>query len=160
MNAITNPGAARLTIGRLSQASGVNIETIRYYERIKLLAAPSRTPGGHRSYGAADLRRLRFIRRARELGFTIDDVRTLLGLAGQRGASCGEVRDVAAAHLAAVKAKIDDLTRLEGILADTVARCDRQRHATPAPECPVLEVLQSWVRASPNVASQWSRSRR
>jgi len=143
MSAITNSGTGRLTIGRLSQASGVKVETIRYYERIELLSAPPRTRGGHRSYGVTDLCRLRFIRRARELGFAVDDIRTLLALAEEGGASCGEVRDIAAAHLVEVQAKIDDLTRLEGILADTVARCDAQRHAKPAPECPVLEVLQT-----------------
>ncbi len=143
MDAITNPGAGRLTIGRLSQASGVNIETIRYYERIKLLTAPPRTRGGHRSYGVADLHRLRFIRRARELGFAIDDVRALLALANQGGASCGDVRSIAAAHLADVRAKLADLARLEEILADTVAECDAQCEATFAPICPVLEVLQA-----------------
>ena len=116
MNTITNPGASRLTIGQLSATSGVNIETIRYYERIRLLNAPPRTRGGHRSYNGADVRRLRFVRRARELGFGIDDIRAFLALAGQGGGSCGEVRDIAAQHLADIRAKLEDLRKLERIL--------------------------------------------
>lgn len=143
MKTITNPGASRLTIGQLSATSGVNVETIRYYERIGLLDAPPRTRGGHRSYSDTDVSRLRFVRRARELGFGIDDIRTLLAMAEQGGASCGEVRDIAAAHLADIRAKLEDLRKLEGILAGTVAECDSRCEATSAPACPVLEVLQS-----------------
>ena len=143
MNTITNSGAGRLTIGQLSTTSGVNIETIRYYERIQLLDAPPRTRGGHRSYNGADVRRLRFVRRARELGFGIDDIRALLALAGQGGGSCGEVRDIAAAHLADIRAMLEDLRKLERILAGTVAECDSHCETTSAPVCPVIEVLQS-----------------
>jgi MerR family transcriptional regulator, mercuric resistance operon regulatory protein len=143
MNTITNPGASRLTIGQLSATSGVNIETIRYYERIRLLNAPPRTRGGHRSYNGADVRRLRFVRRARELGFGIDDIRAFLALAGQGGGSCGEVRDIAAQHLADIRAKLEDLRKLERILTSTVAECDSHCETTSAPVCPVIEVLQS-----------------
>jgi MerR family transcriptional regulator, mercuric resistance operon regulatory protein len=143
MNSITNPGANRLTIGQLSATSGVNIETIRYYERIRLLEPPPRTPGGHRSYNGADVSRLRFVRRARELGFGIDDIRALLALARHGSASCSEVRDIAAAHLIEIRAKLEDLRKLEGILAGTVAECDCLCETTSAPVCPVIEVLQS-----------------
>lgn len=108
-----------------------------------MLDAPPRTAGGHRSYGSADVRRLRFVRRARELGFSIDDIRTLLALAEQGGASCNDVRDIAVAHLADVRAKLADLAKLEEVLAGTVAECDAQSGVTPAPVCPVLEVLQA-----------------
>ena len=93
------PGTpSRLTIGTLSHRTGCNIETIRYYERVGLLPAPVRSPGGYRLYGSQHLKRLTFIRRARSLGFSIDEVRTLLKLADERKRPCGEVRVVAAAH--------------------------------------------------------------
>lgn len=126
-----------LTIGRLAAATGVNLETIRYYERIGLMPVPSRTPGGHRAYEDAHIRRLAFIRRARELGFGIDDIRALLALAEPAGGSCAEVREIAQAHLDNVRAKLADLGRLECVLAETVARCS----GDPAPSCPVLEAL-------------------
>lgn len=126
-----------LTIGSLARATGVNLETIRYYERIGLMPAPARTSSGHRSYGEEHAQRLAFIRRGRELGFTIDDIRALLALAVPGVVSCAEVRELAAAHLQAVRAKLADLARLEAILADTVVRCS----GTPAPACPVLDML-------------------
>ena len=125
-----------LTIGALSERSGVNIETIRYYERADLLPAPPRTQGGHRIYGGDSLRRLVFIRRGRELGFTLDEIRNLLGLM-RGGHPCGEVQAVALAHLTHVRAKIADLRRMERTLAATVARCEGGN----APECPILDAL-------------------
>ena len=134
------PSKRGLTIGRLAGLSGVNLETIRYYDRIGLMPAPGRTEGGHRLYEAPHQRRLAFIRRSRELGFGIDDIRGLLDLAEPGRASCDDVRDIAAAHLQTVQAKLADLARLEHILAQTVARCDS--HAS-APLCPVLEMLDA-----------------
>lgn len=132
--------AARgLTIGKLAAFSGVNLETIRYYERIGLMPAPDRTDGGHRVYEDVHRRRLSFVRRARELGFTIEEIRALLDLAQPQRRSCEEVRKIAAAHLEDVRAKIADLTRLERMLAETVGRCTG-RGAAPA--CPVLDVLE------------------
>ena len=125
-----------LTIGALSERSGVNIETIRYYERAALLPAPPRTQGGHRVYNSDSLRRLVFIRRSRELGFTLDEIRNLLALMSG-GHSCGEVRVVALAHLARIRAKIGDLRRMERTLAATAARCE----GGDAPECPILDAL-------------------
>src|SRR6266849_1837151 len=129
---------AALSIGELSRRTGVNIETIRYYERIKMLPAPPRTASGRRVYGPAERRTLAFIRRARELGFTLDEIRALLALSA-RGArdSCAEVRELAAAHLGEIRAKIIDLKAMEHILADAVRRCD----AGEAPGCPVLDAL-------------------
>src|SRR3989442_13258589 len=115
--------AARLAIGTLSKHTGTNVETIRYYERVRLLPAPARTPGGYRLYSNAHLKRLSFIRRARALGFSIEEVRKLLTLADERKRPCAEVRGVAAAHLEDVHAKIADLKAMERLLRDTVARC-------------------------------------
>jgi len=113
----------RIAIGSLSQRTGTNVETIRYYERVGLLAAPARSLGGYRLYGTGQLKRLIFIRRARALGFSIDEVRTLLRLADERKRPCSEVRVVAEAHLKDVHAKIADLRRMERVLKTTVARC-------------------------------------
>lgn len=127
----------RLPIGALSKGAGCNIETIRYYERIGLLPRPARTEGGHRSYGLGHLKRLGFIRRARGLGFSVDEIRALLRLVDERDQPCGEVREVAATHLSDVRAKIVALRRMERALKDMVSHCD----AGATLECPLLEVL-------------------
>jgi MerR family mercuric resistance operon transcriptional regulator len=126
-----------LTIGQLAAAAGVNLETVRYYERINLMPLPARTASGYRAYEAAHVRRLAFIRRARELGFSIEQIRALLALAQPSRSSCTEVRKIAWTHLQEVRAKIADLARLESILAETIARCS----GDPAPSCPVLDML-------------------
>ena len=126
-----------LTIGQLAAAAGVNLETVRYYERIKLMPPPARTAGGYRAYEQVHIRRLAFIRRARELGFSIEQIRALLALAEPSRASCVEVREIARTHLDEVRAKLADLAKLEGILAETVSRCS----GDPAPACPVLNML-------------------
>jgi MerR family transcriptional regulator, mercuric resistance operon regulatory protein len=125
-----------LTIGALSERSAVNIETIRYYERIGLLPAPPRSQGGHRLYEGGHFKRLVFVRRSRELGFTLDEIRNLLGLMGGRH-TCGEVRAVALEHLERIRAKIADLRRMERTLAETAARCE----GGDTPECPILDAL-------------------
>jgi MerR family mercuric resistance operon transcriptional regulator len=137
MGSITASRAEALTIGNLSELTGVNIETIRYYERIKMFPAPPRTAGGRRVYDANHLRVLAFIRRSRELGFSLDQIRALIRLGGPAKASCREVRDIASNHLDDIRAKITDLRKLERLLARTVARCT----GTTAPECPVLDIL-------------------
>tara|TARA_Y100000588_G_scaffold262467_1_gene277141 strand:- start:126 stop:515 length:390 start_codon:yes stop_codon:yes gene_type:complete len=124
------------TIGHLAERSGVKIETIRYYERIDLIPPPPRSAGGRRVYGEDDIKRLRFVRRSRELGFSLDDIRTMFQLA-DRGHSCGEVRTLTLAHAARIREKIDDLRRMERLLTDTAARCE----GGTAPACPVLDVL-------------------
>jgi MerR family mercuric resistance operon transcriptional regulator len=129
-----------LSIGRVARSSGVHLETIRYYERIGLIPAPGRTDGGHRAYEPLALRRLAFVRRARELGFSIEEIRALLGLAEPGHRACEDVRVVAEAHLKDVRAKIADLARLEAVLAETVGRCAIEG---PAPSCPVLELLET-----------------
>jgi MerR family transcriptional regulator, mercuric resistance operon regulatory protein len=126
-----------LAIGKLSQRTGCNIETIRYYERVGLLPAPGRSPGGYRLYGTAHLERLTFIRRARALGFSIEEVRTLLNLADKRKRPCAEVRVVAARHLEAVRAKIADLKSMERVLRETVSRCAKG----DGWHCPVIDAF-------------------
>jgi MerR family transcriptional regulator, mercuric resistance operon regulatory protein len=130
-------GAGRITIGRLSTSTGTKVETIRYYERVGLLAPPARSPGGYRLYGPGHRKRLTFIRRARALGFSLAEVRTLLALADQRRRPCADVRTVAAAHLQDVKRKIADLRRMEGVLEATVARCD----AGSGSHCPMIDAF-------------------
>ena len=129
-------GAIR--IGELSQRTGCNIETIRYYERIGLLPAPIRSAGRYRLYDARDVGRLVFVRRARALGFTLDEVRALLALSTKDGeAACPEVRELAAAHLRKMRAKIADLRAMEHVLADAVRCCD----ADELPGCPLIDAL-------------------
>lgn len=137
MNAITPARADAFPIGQLSRLTGVNIETIRYYEKIKMLPCPPRTEGGHRLYGRLHLQTLTFIRRGRELGFTLDEIRALLDLGGPAKACCGGVREIAAKHLDDIRAKIADLKKLERLLANTIKLCQ----GGTAPECPVLEIL-------------------
>jgi MerR family mercuric resistance operon transcriptional regulator len=137
MRAITLSRAENLPMGELSKRSGVNIETIRYYERIKMLRVPPRTASGRRIYGETDLRILAFIRRARELGFSLADVRALLCLGAPNTATCAEVKVIAAHHLQDIRAKMADLAKLERLLAKTIGRCSGRR----VPECPVLDIL-------------------
>jgi MerR family transcriptional regulator, mercuric resistance operon regulatory protein len=139
MRPITDLRAAALSIGELSRRTGVHVETIRYYERVGMLPAPPRTPAGRRIYDFGHRRRLGFIRRARELGFTLEEIRALLELDGSDGAPYAQAREIASRHLAGVRAKLASLARLEAILSETVARCAANR----SPECPVLDVLEA-----------------
>ena len=139
MRAITSSRAESLPIGEVSKRSGVKIETIRYYERIRMLHAPPRTASGRRIYGTTDLRVLVFIRRARELGFSLDEIRALMCFGAPGTASCSEVKKIATHHLQHIRAKIADLAKLERLLAKTIARCSGNR----VPDCPVLDILDS-----------------
>jgi MerR family transcriptional regulator, mercuric resistance operon regulatory protein len=127
-----------LAIGALSGQTGVNVETIRYYEREGLLPSTRRTAGGHRVFGEAHLRRLIFIRRSRELGFSGTEVRALLDLV-DGGYTCGEVRDLTLRHLTNVRAKIADLRRLERTLATISSRC----RSDDLPDCPIVDALSA-----------------
>lgn len=126
-----------MTIGQLARATGTKAETIRYYERIGLLPSPARTASNYRSYGASELARLSFIRRARALGFSIGQVRALLDLADRRDRSCDAVDALAKEHLGTIDAKIADLSALRGELADLIAQC---RTGTIA-ECRIIDAL-------------------
>ena len=134
-----------MPIGELSRLCGVNIETIRYYEKIGMLPAPPRNKSGHRAYGPKETRMLAFIRRGRELGFTLDQIRALLNLSGPEKASCAEVREIAKHHIEDIRAKINDLAKLERLLRKTVAQCSGGK----VPDCPVLDILGvQGIRAS------------
>jgi DNA-binding transcriptional MerR regulator len=126
-----------ITIGQLGRATDTKIETIRYYEKIGLLPAPRRTGGNYRSYAAEHLQRLGFIRRSRELGFSIEEVRELLKLAAHGEQPCEEVDRLVARHLETTERKIEALTRLRRELRDTLESCKGGRIA----ECRVIQAL-------------------
>jgi len=128
-----------MQIGAISARTEVHVETIRYYERIGILPKPSRSGGGHRLYTRAHEQRLTFIRRSRELGFSLDEVRALLGLAGGHNRNCAEVHGLAVKHLDEVRQKIARLQRMEGILDAMAAEC---AHGT-VPDCPIIEALSA-----------------
>ncbi len=126
------------TIGRLARAAGVGVETVRYYQRRGLLREPPRPPGGVRRYGAPDLARLRFIRRAQALGFTLREVAELLAL--DDGTGCVRARRVAEARLEDVRRRIRALRRMERALAELVAACAAQGRGRA--RCPLIASLQ------------------
>lgn len=126
-----------MMIGAMSKATGCNIETIRYYERIGVLLKPPRTPGGLRSYDQIHLKRLNFVRRSRELGFSLNEVRQMLRLVDGGDVTCDQVHDMALEHLADVGAKIRDLMRMKQILKATAAKCKGGK----TPECPIIDAL-------------------
>jgi MerR family mercuric resistance operon transcriptional regulator len=121
----------------LARRTGCNLETIRYYEKIGMMPDPPRTASGYRVYDEAHVSRLRFILRARELGFAIEEIRGLLGLVDGGTQTCAEVKERTERHLADVRAKIADLKRIERVLAVTAAKCTGDE----VPECPVLDTL-------------------
>ncbi len=124
-------------IGAMSKKTGVNIETIRYYERIELMPKPDRTAGGNRQYNHDQLKRLSFIKTSRELGFSIDEIRALLEMSDRKDFTCGEVHVLTVGHLASVREKIKGLKKLEKALSDMAAECSQG----DIPECPILEAL-------------------
>lgn len=126
-----------MKIGELSRATGTNIETIRYYERIGLLPAPARTDTNYRSYGDAHCARLRFVRHSRELGFTIEEIRSLLDLSDHPERDCTDADRIASAHLEQVEAKIAQLSALRDELTRIVGRC----RGGLAGDCRVIEAL-------------------
>ena len=132
----TTSRATILTIGGLSERTGVNIETM-YYERIGLLPAPCRSEGRHRLYDGSLVQRLQFVRRSRELGFSIEEIRALLRLVDQGGLACSEAKNITVSHLAEIRGKIADLKKLERVLTQMAMSCEGNR----LPECPILETL-------------------
>jgi MerR family mercuric resistance operon transcriptional regulator len=121
----------------LARRAGCNIETVRYYEKVGLLPAPPRTTGGYRTYDASHERRLRFVLRARELGFSLDEIRALLKLVDERDQPCAEIRIVATGHLEKVRSKIADLRRMERVVVGAISQCAQGASV----ECPVIETL-------------------
>ena len=124
-----------MTIGRLAEAAGVHLETIRYYQRRGLLAEPKRPAGGIRRYGADAVARLGFIRRSQEVGFTLEEVKALLKLG--ETPSCRGARTLAAKKLELVELRLRDLERMRGALAELIGQCDAGRERN----CPIIESL-------------------
>lgn len=133
------------TIARLAAAAGVHIETVRYYQRRGLVPEPARPAGGIRRYGETDAERLRFIRRAQAMGFSLTEIESLLELQTRR--SCRATRVLAAAKLEDVDARISELRRLRKVLAELVARCDANERDT---SCPVMDRLALPERELPH----------
>lgn len=129
------PGTG-ITVGRLAEAAGVNVETIRYYQSIGLLPLPKKGHGSIRRYSADDLKRIRFVKRAQALGFSLDEVALLLGLSD--GKHCAETKLLAAKKLALVEAKISDLAAIRASLTGLVAKCSKGSRGCG---CPIIDAL-------------------
>lgn len=132
--------ANTLTIGKLANRGGVNVQTIRYYERSGLLPAPSRTASGYRLYADDAVRRLSFIRQAQFLGFSLSEIQELLSLRMESGTTCADIRQRAQHKIVAVDRKIEDLRRIKSALTKLAAAC---RGNGPTSDCPILEALES-----------------
>ena len=127
-----------MTIGDLADAAGVNVQTIRYYERRGILTRPQRTRAGYRVYGNDAARRVRFVKRAQDLGFSLDEIQELLNLRVDDPASCGALESHVHAKISDVEGKIRELRRLKRVLQDLAGACAGR---TRTVECPVLEML-------------------
>ncbi|MFA5683058.1 MAG: helix-turn-helix domain-containing protein [Lysobacteraceae bacterium] len=134
-----------MKIGGAATASGSHVETIRYYERIGLLPVPPRTDGGYRDYSPAQVDRLRFIARGRALGFSLDEIRSLLRLAEAAELSCEEVDELARHHLAEIEQRIGELRRMAQALRRTI---DSSQHGVRG-ECAILDALRVPGRPPP-----------
>lgn len=130
--------AEYLSIGQAAAAARTKVETIRYYEAEKLLPSPRRSSGGHRLYSAQLVRRLKFIRRARELGFPMTEIRGLLGIVDRDKVTCDQVKAMADEHISNIRSKIADLRRIEATLVQLSADCSGKE----VPECPIIEALE------------------
>ncbi len=130
-----------MTIGVLAERAGCSVPTVRYYEEVGLLPTADRKPGGHRVYGDDALQRLLFVKRCRDFDFPIDQVRTLAQVMEDNDRSCTEVRDLAASHLANVKAKMAELAALQESLERFVDSCNADCLGGPGPQCAVIEDL-------------------
>lgn len=140
-NSITNKRG--YAIGEMSRQTGVNIETIRYYERIGIMPEPDRSDGGTRQYNHVQLKRLFFIKRSRELGFRIEEIRRLLTMVEGYDYSCADIHEMTISHLSEIQSKIADLKKLEKVLKQMAAKCSQG----DVPECPIIDSLFS---ASPS----------
>lgn len=133
------------TIGKLAKAAGVNIQTVRYYERRRLLSATARKPSGYRLYGEEALQRLRFIKNAQSLGFTLQEIAELLNLRVNTAARCADVKRKAQAKLAGIEEKVRALKALTHALRHLIEACQA---GLPTDRCPVLIALQDERRAT------------
>lgn len=134
-----------MKIGEAATASGCHIETIRYYERVGLLPRPARTSSGYRQYTDGQVQRLRFIIRGRELGFSLDEIRSLLALADDESLSCGDVDRLARQHLDEIRVRVHELTRMAQELERTITGCRVGRRA----QCTILDALRAPTKDTP-----------
>lgn len=128
-----------IRIGQLAAQAHVSVDTVRYYERAGLLPSPSRTASGYRTYPAGTVERLQFIRRAKDLGFSLDEIRDLLALSDQRGTGVSEIREIAARRLADVETRLAELSRLRDGLKQLVDACPG--HGDPD-ACPIVNAFK------------------
>lgn len=128
--------AEKMTIGRLAEAAGVNVETIRFYQRSGLIEQPMRPPTGYRAYGLSDIRRLRFIKRAQLLGFTLDEITSLLKLEGSQ--TCAATHELATKKLTLVEIKLNDLLAMKTALTSMIRRCESDNRTD---NCPIIQAL-------------------
>ena len=128
-----------LTISEVASAAGVNVQTLRYYERRGILEEPLRTPAGYRQYDPEAVTKVEFIKRAQDLGFTLEEVRELLGLRVQHSAACADVEAKASAKLKDVERRIRQLNYLRDVLNELIGACERRE---PTEECPILDSLE------------------
>lgn len=135
----------RMKLSEAAAASGCHLETIRYYERIGLMSAPARTAGRYRDYREADVERLRFVARGRDLGFSLEEIRSLLRLAQDPVMSCGEVDQLARQHLNDIRARIEDLQRMATELERTANSCSGERRGA----CTILDTLRQPLASQP-----------
>ena len=128
----------RMKISEAAAASGCHLETIRYYERVGLIPSPKRTGSGYRAYTPADVERLRFVSRGRELGFSLEEIRSLLRLNDDPKLSCGDVDALARVHLADIHQRLEALTRMAGELERVIVQCAGGERGA----CAILEALR------------------
>lgn len=126
-------------VGKIAKEVGINVETLRYYEKIKLMPKPKRIESRYRIYDVSDLRRLRFIVRAKELGFTLKEIHELLSLKIEKSSTCGDVKHIAEHKLDDIKKRISDLNSMKNILEKLIDQCTNEELLTD--ECPILEVI-------------------
>lgn len=154
---VMNSHAEPMLIGKLSRRTAVNIETIRYYERAGLLPRPSRTEGRHRVYDEPDVIRLRFIRRSRELGFSLDDIRALLRLVDSGNSDCCSTKEITLRQLTDVRGKIASLKNLERALKIMTDACQPDNQSS----CPIIDALsKSHEGGRPGNADEGKKARR
>lgn len=127
-----------LTIGRLAKQAGVNVETIRFYEREGLVKTPARSAAGYRQYSTDAVRRIQFIRRAKDLGFTLKEIAGLLALQAKPGVTCADVRERAQHKIEDIRGRIDTLKRMHAALEKLVNECSGRG---PITECPILDAM-------------------
>ena len=131
-------GMEKLAIGQMAKQADIHVETIRYYERRGLLPPPPRNESGYRQYSKEDLRRIRFIKRAKELGFTLQEIRELLSLKMEPGMACSDVKKRVDSKIVDIETRIESLQRMKVVLASLSGMCISNG---PASQCPILDAL-------------------